>query len=213
MTAITHLVFDLDDTLYPQDNGLWGAIGERINLYMVERLGLPPAEVALRRDQYFRSFGTTLNGLMQDFQVAPADYLDFVHDLPLENYLRPDPELDAMLAGLPVRKSIFTNSDAKHARRVLDRLGVARHFDPIVDIWALDFVNKPKPGAYRVLLDRLQAQAGECVFVEDSLRNLRPARAAGIQTIWISQNGNSSDEVDFVVRRVHEVGPIVHGSR
>ena len=30
---LTQLVFDLDDTLYPQGNGLWGAIGERINLY------------------------------------------------------------------------------------------------------------------------------------------------------------------------------------
>jgi putative hydrolase of the HAD superfamily len=210
---LTHLVCDLDDTVYPQDNGLWGAIGERINLYMVERLGLPAADVAVRRETYFRSFGTTLNGLMSDFHVDPADYLDFVHDLPLEDYLRPDPELDAMLAGLPVRKSIFTNSDEKHARRVLDRLGIARHFDPIVDIWALDFVNKPQPGAYRVLFDRLQAQPDECVFIEDSLRNLRAARAAGMQTIWITQDGQHSDEVDFVIQRIYEVGPIVHGRR
>ena len=138
------------------------------------------------------------------------DYLDFVHDLPLEDYIRPDPALDEMLAGLPARKSIFTNSDANHARRVLDRLAIAHHFDPIVDIWALNFANKPKPEAYRALLDRLGAQAAECVFVEDSLRNLRGARAAGMKTIWIHPT-EASDEVDFVVRRVHEIGPIIHG--
>jgi putative hydrolase of the HAD superfamily len=209
---LSHLVFDLDDTLYPQECGLWPAIGQRINLFMIERLGLPPEEVQVRRDQYFRAFGTTLNGLLLDYHVDPADYLDFAHDLRLEDFLQPDPELDAMLAALPQRKSIFTNADAKHARRVLTCLGVGRHFESIVDIWALDFVNKPRPEAYQVLLARLGAPPAECAFVEDSLRNLQPARALGMKTIWISPNGPSA-EVDFVVRRVHEVGAIIRELR
>jgi putative hydrolase of the HAD superfamily len=207
---LRHAIFDLDDTLYPQDSGLWAAIGERIELYMIERLGMPPDEVAVRRDQYFRAFGTTLNGLLHHFHIDPGDYLDFVHDLPLEKYLRPDPGLDAVLAALPLRKSIFTNADAAHARGVLGYLGIARHFDTIVDIWALNFVNKPQPGAYQVMLGALGARATDCALVEDSLRNLRPARAIGMTTIWISGDGASS-EVDFVVRRVSEVGAILNG--
>lgn len=207
---LTHVIFDLDDTLYPQDNGLWAAIGDRINLYMIERLGLPPDEVDARRDRYFRAFGTTLNGLLRDFHIDPADYLDFAHDLPLEKFLHPDAGLDAMLAALPLRKSIFTNADAAHARRVLGHLGIARHFDTIVDIWALNFVNKPQPGAYQVVLAALSAQAADCALVEDSLRNLRPARALGMTTIWLSRNG-ASEEVDFLVRRIGEVGTILNG--
>ena len=209
---LTHIIFDLDDTLYPPDSGVWQAIGERINRYMIERLGLPPAEVSMRRDAYFRAFGTTLNGLLRDFGVDAADYLDFAHDLPLQRYLRPDPGLDAMLAALPQRKSIFTNADAKHARRVLGHLGIARHFDTIVDIWALNFVNKPRPEAYQILLAALGAHARECVFVEDSLRNLRPARALGMTTIWVSPDG-ASDEVDYVVKRVSEIGAVLNGRR
>ena len=34
-------LFDLDDTLYAAATGLWPAIGRRIELFMVERLGLP----------------------------------------------------------------------------------------------------------------------------------------------------------------------------
>lgn len=207
---LTHAIFDLDDTLYPQDSGLWDAIGQRISLYMIERLGVPPDEVAARRDQYYRSFGTTLNGLMGDFHVDPADYLDFAHDLRLEHFIQPDAALDAMLTALPLRKAIFTNADTQHARRVLNCLGVARHFDAIVDIWALNFVNKPLPEAYQFLLSTLGAQAADCVFVEDSIRNLRPARDIGMKTIWISRNG-TSPEVDFVVRDIHEVGAIVNG--
>ena len=39
------LLFDLDDTLYAAECGLWPAIGQRITQYMIERLGLPPASV------------------------------------------------------------------------------------------------------------------------------------------------------------------------
>jgi putative hydrolase of the HAD superfamily len=206
---ITHAIFDLDDTLYPQGNGLWGAIGERINLYMVERLGVPAAEVAARRDGYFRAFGTTLNGLLDDYHIDPADYLAFVHDLPLERYLQPDPELALMLAGLPQRKSIFTNADGAHARRVLARLGVAGQFDPIVDILALNFVNKPRPEAYQVLLGALGAPPAECALIEDSARNLLPAKALGMTTILVSANG--AGQADYVVPRVHAVEAILYG--
>jgi putative hydrolase of the HAD superfamily len=207
---ITHVVFDLDDTLYPQDCGLWSAIGQRINLYMIERLGMSPQEVTQRREAYLRAFGTTLHGLRRDFNIDPADYLDFAHDLPLEDYLRPDPELETMLAALPQRKSIFTNADAKHAQRVLNRLGIAHHFDVVVDILKLDMAHKPRPEAYQVLLASLGAPAADCVFVEDSLRNLAPARALGMRTIWIHRDDHS-DEADYVVRRVHEVGAIIRG--
>jgi putative hydrolase of the HAD superfamily len=205
---LTHVIFDLDDTLYPQDCGLWPAIGQRINLYMVERLGMAPEEAARRRLAYLREFGTTLNGLRCDFNIEAADYLDFAHDLRLEDYLQPDPQLDAMLAALPQRKAIFTNADANHAGRVLNRLGIARHFEAVMDIFKLGLVNKPRPEAYRALLDSLGARAAECVLVEDSLANLAPARALGMRTIWIHSH-NHSDEADHVIRRVHEVADIV----
>jgi putative hydrolase of the HAD superfamily len=207
---ITRLVFDLDDTLYAQDCGLWNAIGQRINLFMIERLGMPAAEVPARRAAYFQTFGTTLNGLIKDYQVDPAEYLDFAHDLRLEDFIHPDPDLDAMLSALPAGKSIFTNADAKHAARVLDRLGIARHFDSILDIWGMKFVNKPQDAAYQVLLGQLGAQAQECAFIEDSLVNLRPARAVGMKTIWIHPS-EMSDEVDSVVRKVYEVEAVVSG--
>jgi putative hydrolase of the HAD superfamily len=209
--VITHLIFDLDDTLYAQDCGLWGAIGERINLYMVERLGLPAEGVPARRERYFRGFGTTLNGLLHDFRIDPADYLQFAHDLPLERYLSADPELDGMLKGLPQRKSIFTNADAAHARRVLACLGIAEHFAPIVDIVSLSFMNKPRPEAYQALLNALGAPPAECLLVEDSARNLLPARALGMTTVLVSPNGHgAAPQADFVVRRVHDVERIVH---
>ena len=201
-------LFDVDDTLYPSTSGLWDVIGQRISTYMIERVGVPPHGVNELRKFYLENFGTALNGLRHDYQVDVDDYLQYVHDLPLDHYLSPDPALDAMLSRLPLEKIVFTNSDVAHSTRVLNRLGVAPHFSRLIDIRALEFVNKPDPLAYQKVLTMLNAQADECIFADDALRNLRPAKAIGMTTIWVNENA-SADGVDYKVRSVLEVEGVV----
>ncbi len=202
---LRYALFDLDNTLYPAGTGLWEAIAARINLYLIERMGFSPAEAAARRRQYLAAFGTTLNGLRRDYHVDPHDYLAFVHDVPLARFLRPDPALDAMLDRLPPTKIIFTNADAAHARRVLEHLRLTRHFADIVDIFALDFANKPEPQAYQVVLSRLAAAPADCVFVDDTPQNLPPAQALGILTVHVSAQPAAEQAGDYQVASVLEL--------
>ena len=193
----TDILFDLDDTLYPRTSGVWQAIGERIDHFMVERCGISPEHVSSLRAQYLNSFGTTLNGLRLEYGIDPFEYLRYVHDIPLERYLRPDDRLERMLSLLPQRKTIFSNSDAVHTRRVLRQLGVESHFGQIVDIVALDFVNKPDPEAYRTALRLLGSpDPGRCVLVDDQMRNLIPAKEQGWITVWVGQ-GSAEATVDL----------------
>jgi len=203
-------LFDVDDTLYPSHSCLWDVIGERITTYMIERVGIDPRVVNELRKHYLESFGTALNGLRHDYGIDADDYLQYVHDLPLDQYLRPDPALDAMLSRIPLEKVIFTNSDAAHSTRVINRLGVAHHFAParLIDIRALEFTNKPDPLAYQKALTLLNATADECVFADDALRNLRPAKAIGMTTIVVNEN-MSVDGVDYKVRSVLEVEGVI----
>jgi len=177
--------FDLDNTVYAGSCGLMQAIGERINRYMVERLDIEPAEVTRKRDDFLKAFGTTLNALRRFYAVDPDEYLDFVHDIPISRHLQYEPELDQMLARMQVNKIIFTNADAKHARRVLSRLGILRHFESIIDIHLLDFVNKPDRRAYLKALDFASVRPEECVLVEDSWVNIIPARKLGMTTVMV----------------------------
>ncbi len=197
-------LFDLDNTLYPRDSGLWDAIGHRINLYMIERLSMLPEEVAARRDRYLSAFGTTLNALRHYYGTDPEDFLAFVHDLPLKSYLHPDPELDGMLRRFSLVKVIFTNADAQHARRVLSCLGISHHFECIIDIHALEFINKPDPRAYLKALEFVSAQASECILVEDSIPNIGPARALGMTTVLVGDS-KSKDAADYLVSRVTDL--------
>jgi pyrimidine 5'-nucleotidase len=137
--SYTTLFFDLDDTLYPGSNGLWALIRERMGWYMVEVLGLPESEVPALRRKYYETYGTTLRGLQIHHQVDVDDYLHYVHDLPLEQFLQPNPELRALLLSLPQQRWIFTNADADHARRVMSVLGVQDCFTGIIDIRAIGF--------------------------------------------------------------------------
>jgi len=193
-------LFDLDDTLYARASGLWPAIGERINRYLTERMGLEADLAISLRHRYMETFGTTLNGLRAEYQIEPEDYLAYVHDLPLEEYLEASPELSQMLARLSLRKVIFTNADAPHAERVLARLGVASHFERIIDVHALDFVNKPQPGAYARALDLIGAQPADCMFLDDAVRNLRPAHDLGLTAVLVSPAGSPLPEgIDYQI--------------
>jgi putative hydrolase of the HAD superfamily len=203
-------LFDLDDTLYSRASGLWPAIGQRINQYMVERLGLAADVAAGLRQRYLETFGTTLNGLRQEFGIDAGDYLAYVHDLPLERYLEPSPELNRMLARLPLRKIIFTNADAAHARRVTARLGVADHFERIVDVHTLNFLPKPDPRAYAQVLALIGAEPAECILVDDAPRNLWPAHALGMLAVLVSRAGGPLPAgVDHQIDSILDLEPLL----
>ncbi len=183
----TTLFFDLDDTLYPCASGLWGAIRDRMGRYMAERVGLPEEAIPDLRRHYFQTYGTTLRGLQKHHQVDTDDYLAYVHDLPLKQYIQPNPPLRALLESLPQRKFIFTNADAAHARRVMDLIGVAACFERVIDIRAIEFACKPEPQAYlRALALAGNPDPRQCILLDDSPTNLAPAQWMGFTTVMIN---------------------------
>lgn len=183
------LYFDLDDTLYPSHSGLWEAILTRMHAYMHQVVNLPEDQLSGLRQQYLETYGTTLAGLQRHYQVNTDEYLAYVHNLPLEKYIQPDPALRQMLLSLPQRRWIFTNSDSNHARRVLGILGAQDCFEGIIDVRAVDFNPKPTLSAYQIAL-RLSGEDDptHCILMDDSTRNLAPAREMGFFTILVGSS-------------------------
>jgi putative hydrolase of the HAD superfamily len=180
------LFFDLDDTLYDSSCGLWDAIRLRMGQYMVERLGIPAAEANRLRQEYFTAYGTTLRGLQHHQQVDVDEYLAYVHDLPLPEFIQPDPDLRHMLNSLSQRKFIFTNADREHARRVLNTLQLEDCFEAVIDVRATGFHCKPDPQTYHLAMQLSgETQPGSCLLVDDSKRNLAPARQMGFTTVLV----------------------------
>jgi putative hydrolase of the HAD superfamily len=177
---------DLDDTLYPPSSGVWDAIGERIQAFVMDRLGLSYEQATALRRRYFEEYGTTLNGLWHYHAIDPEDYLAYVHAVPLEEMIRPDPDLGSMLRDLPQKRIVFTNANRQHAERVLACLGVSAYIDAIADLFALEMTNKPQQAAYiRALELAGETDPRACVLADDLPRNLVPASAMGMTTVLV----------------------------
>lgn len=184
------IFFDLDSTLYSHDSGLWEAIADRINLYMRDIMGLPPDQISDLRRKYYLEYGTTLRGLHQNFSVDQAEYLNFVHDVPMQSYLQPAPKLRTMLLSIPHRRWVYTNSDKNHARRVLSALEIEDCFEGIIDIWDQSPYCKPQPESFQQALKFVgDPEPQACVFLDDSPRNLVSAKEMGFFCILIGQDG------------------------
>ena len=97
----------------------------------------------------------------------------------------------AALTAVEGRKLIFTNGSERHARNVLDRLGLAGHFEDIFDIRAADYIPKPNAESYLLLARRHGVEARCAAMVEDLARNLLPAAEAGMTTVWVRDRGHS----------------------
>ncbi|WP_448334926.1 pyrimidine 5'-nucleotidase [Bellilinea sp.] len=199
------LIFDLDDTLYPPEAGLWHAIGERINQYIQQRLGLSLADAIVLRDQMFHQYGTTLRGLELLYGIPAQEYLAFVHDVPVSQFLKPDPELRKILHTLPFRKIIFTNGDRAHANRVINALQLDGCFDEIIDVLDITPYCKPMPQAFQLALKKSRVHdISRCVLFEDSHRNLSTARSLGIFTVQVGRNGSPS-KAHLQIQTIHEL--------
>jgi putative hydrolase of the HAD superfamily len=204
------ILFDLDDTLYPRQVGIMEQIRVLILRYLRTQLHLSIEEAEALRGQYLQTYGTTMRGLQLDYHIDPDEYLRYVHNVPLHEYLQPNPDLDVALASIPQEKIVFTNASREHAERVLDLLGIRRHFSRIVDVRDMAYESKPQPAAYRRICDLLDARPTECLLVEDSVRNLRPAKALGMITVLVGEDGNSAgDAVDYVIPRIEEIDLVV----
>jgi putative hydrolase of the HAD superfamily len=202
-------IFDLDNCLYPASAGLFALIDERMGAYIERLMDCDPAEAKRIQKAHFHEHGTTLAGLMQACDVDPHDFLQDVHAIPLDR-IAPDPRLATGLARLPGRKFVFTNGDEPYARRVLEAIGVDRHFDQLHDIHASDLRPKPDPHGYALLCERFGIDPRAAVLVEDMAQNLKPAKALGMTTVWVdngSERGAHLAEeghVDVIIADVGE---------
>jgi putative hydrolase of the HAD superfamily len=208
--VLEYLLFDLDETIYSRGSGLMQAISARISRYMIECMGMDPEIVPVLRRAYWEKYGTTSRGLQLLHGLDVAEYMHYVHDLPLEDYIGANRELDDALTSLPQKKVVFTNATEEHARAVLQVVGIAHHFGPVYDAFFAKNEGKPAPGVYHRLLDDLGVSGNVCLMVEDSARNLRPAKSLGMTTVLIDPLPEADMEgVDHVIDEIADIARIV----
>jgi putative hydrolase of the HAD superfamily len=184
------IFFDLDNTLYSRDCGVWEAINDRINLYIETILQINKNEIQELRIYCRENYSTSLRGLQSLYDIDAYEYLDFVHDIDLDSILSSNyTNLSNMLSELPQRKIIFTNSDTNHAHKVLNALGISDFFEAVIDVIAIQPFVKPHSEAFKKALSLSDLKSSEgCAFIDDMIENIEQAQKMGFLSILIGDN-------------------------
>ena len=204
-------VFDLDNTLYsPLRSDLMPQMHLRMQEFIMGEFDVDRDEADRRRQFYFERYGTTLRGLMEHHGMDPERFLPYCHELDLSG-MTYDAELDAALTALPGRKLVYTNATQTHAANVMDRLGVARHFDGVFDIADAAYHPKPTENSYDVFLRRFGVDSRRAAMFEDTAKNLLPAHVRGMRTVWMRNDrpGAQPDGDDHIHHVADELAAFI----
>lgn len=203
------IFFDCDDCLYKNDWRTANALTAKIESITTRELGLDGgAAYAL-----YKKYGTCLRGLMEEKILRSArevdDFLIRAHDVPLE--IERDEALRGMLERIETPKWVFTASAAAHARRCLAALGIDDLFEGIIDVRAVGFETKHSPKAYEAAMRIAGVEdPAACLFLDDSVSNMRAARAMGWTNVLVGTHARDGGELivcehaDHIIRTVHD---------
>jgi len=177
-------IFDLDNTLYHADNGIFAQIDANMTRFVARLLGMERDAARQVQKQLYRDHGTTLAGLVAVHKIDPEPYLEFVHDIDLSG-LAPDAGLRDALVRLPGRRFVFTNGCRNHAARILERLQLADLFDQVWDIRTIGFIPKPDAAAYDAAVAAGSIAPAKAAMFDDIARNLVVPHEMGMTTVWL----------------------------
>ena len=188
-------VFDLDNTLYSADSGIFQQVHKLMGKFIVEHLNVNINEAKNIQRKYYKKHGTTLKGLMDHHGIDPDSFLEEVHKLDY-SIVSPNLKLAKNLKNLNGKKFIFTNANKKHADSILDKLQIANLFEGIFDIKMANYIPKPEIQTYEKLIETYNINPNKTIMFDDIAKNLVPASKKGFTTVWIDVgHENFSDDI------------------
>ena len=197
----SYWIFDLDNTLYPEDDNIFSQVKMKIIKFISLELRLDLKNADLERQRLYNLYGTSLRGLMTEYKIIPNKFLDYVHDIDLSAIIK-NLDLNVALQKLKGEKYIFTNGSFKHAEKVLNQLGIKDNFKSIYSIETCNYIPKPSQEAYDMVIKTEQISIDKSIMFEDTIWNLKTAKKLGMATVLISSKNhllenNKSDYIDY----------------
>ena len=195
-TKIDTWIFDLDNTLYSADSGIFQQVRELMSKFVSNHLDIDLKEAEKIRGKYYRQHGTTLRGMMDIHGVDPEIFLREVHKLDY-SIVEPNHKLNEELAKLKGRKIIYTNANKQHANDVLNKLKLTDMFVDIFDIKMAGYVPKPEVKPYMKFIEKFDINPVCSAMFDDIAKNLVPAKNVGFTSIWVDAGyENFMDDIE-----------------
>lgn len=162
-----HILFDLDNTLYPSTSAMDSGITMRMMECVAAFFHCSMEEAFALRKERMVHFSTTQEWLRSEGMTDIEGFLAHVHPDNEADELQPQEGLREFLISLNKPMSILTNAPHEHADRVLAKLGITDLFEAITDIRDTNLNGKPYPMAYEAALKKVGAKVSNTLFLDD----------------------------------------------
>lgn len=211
-------LFDLDNTLHDCSVAIFKAIDQNMTEAVIEALGVDLGEAHRLRVMYWKRYGATVIGMSRHHGIDTRSFLERSHRFDPAPLVHCEAGLARKLRGLKGRKILLTNAPLAYARGVLGTLGILQQFE---SLWTIDHMTlqgriRPKPtmALMKQVLARVGQPPSNVVLVEDTLRNLKSARALGMKTVHIFHPGTPfsglhAGRSPYVDLRVNSIGQLL----
>lgn len=143
-----------------------------IDQYFINTLSLTRADAYNLHQNYYKTYGLAIEGLVRHHKIDPLEYNRQVDDaLPLEEIIKPDTKLRALLEDIDRRKVklwLFTNAYKTHGQRVVRLLGIEDLFEGLTycDYAAETMICKPHDEAFaKAMKEAGVTEHKDCYFV------------------------------------------------
>jgi len=192
---IQAIVFDLDDTLYPERAYTLSGF-QAVVTWAEEHLGIPHHQgfAELRRLFEEGVRGDTFNRWLESHGFQPDDWVPQMVQVYREHnpHIEPYPEVPELLQRLRPRYRLGLVSDgyAEVQRRKLAALGLTSCFDALVfsDEWGRE-AWKPNTWPFETVLERLGVTGPEAIYVADNPhKDFLGARQVGMWTVRVRRS-------------------------
>ncbi|KAF7593711.1 hypothetical protein BBP40_011003 [Aspergillus hancockii] len=226
--------FDIDNCLYSRSNkgpirgkGIQSANARNlecnihdemqtlIHQFFVKHLSLGAEDAHMLHMKYYKEYGLAIEGLARHHKIDPLQFNREVDDaLPLENILKPDPQLRKLLEDIDrskVKLWLLTNAYVNHGKRVVELLKVDDLFEGITycDYSQTPLICKPTQEMYEKAEREAKVPSTEtCYFVDDSGLNCKHAAVRGWTTAHLVEPGFPLPDApasQYLIRNLEEL--------
>ena len=184
---VEHLIFDMDNTLYPSCGAMDVGISRRMLEGISEFFNVSIDEAVELRKKNIANHSTTLEWLISAGLTDVEWWFKKVHPENEADELQEDKNLRPLLESIKIPKIVLTNAPSEHSDRVLKKLNVRDQFQMICDIRFLEMKGKPYPSAFYKAMDAVGGTIDNTLFLDDLVKYTDGWQALGGTAVLVGQ--------------------------
>lgn len=196
------IVWDLDNTLYPETDEFKEMLDEATAIAAIEDLGLN-IDFQTAKAKVTESYKIYRDGgeiFVQEYGISPKAIFEAYHKRKPIEPIVPYPDLPERLKKLRCPQYILSASSRDVCTKILKHIGLYDFFEGrYYSVEDFGFYKKNESSeVYKLFCEKIGIKPEDIIFVDDSYSYLQYAKEAGMTTVRIFYKENSAKDKEYI---------------